>query len=131
MYGNRYWKTRVPKYQQEGWVLVARMHRRLNRGQFPKDGFKFDLEAMSCTCPAGQAIQKPIPPKAGRIAQKIAKKGSHFNGAIGELGQLRPLCTLAGPGKGQIAHLHPQERLLLEAWALQNSPLFQEYQEMR
>jgi hypothetical protein len=36
--------------------LVTKVARHGNRHQFPKEAFTIDLEAMSCTCPAGQGI---------------------------------------------------------------------------
>ena len=40
---------------------------------------------------------------------------------------MRPLCVAAGPGTGRTVRLHPQETLLQQAHALQQSEAFTEY----
>ena len=48
-------------FADEGRTLIARVPGRPNRKHFPKDDFRIDLEAGTCTCPAGQVT--PNPPK--------------------------------------------------------------------
>ena len=40
-------------FADAGRILIARMPGRPNRTHFPKEDFRIDLEAGSCTCPAG------------------------------------------------------------------------------
>ena len=54
-----------------------------------------------------------------------------FDGAVCEACELRARCNRVGSGKGRTVSLHPQERLLQEARALQASPAFKEYQSLR
>ena len=44
---------------------------------------------------------------------------------------MRPLCVAAGPGTGRTVRLHPQETLLKQAHALQQSEAFTEYRRRR
>jgi len=120
-------------FEQAGRKLIARVPRRPNRGFFPKEDFDIDLEAMTCTCPAGQVSDTLV--SAGR---RKARDGSYetgqafrFDGAVCDACELRARCTRVGPGKGRTVSLHPQERLLQEARALQASPAFKEYQRLR
>lgn len=55
----------------------------------------------------------------------------NFDGTGCDACELRAQCTRAGPGKGRTVSLHPQERLLQEARALQAGSDFQEHQQMR
>jgi hypothetical protein len=120
-------------FDQAGRKLIARVPRRPNRGFFPKEDFDIDLEAITCTCPAGQVTDMLV--SAGR---RKARDGSYetgqsfrFDGAVCGTCELRARCTRAGPWKGRMVSLHPQERLLQEARALQASPAFKEYQRLR
>ena len=120
-------------FDQAGRKLIARVPRRPNRGFFPKEDFDIDLEAMTCTCLAGQVSDTLV--SAGR---RKARDGSYetgqafrFDGAVCDACELRARCTRVGPGKGRTVSLHPQERLLQEAMALQASPAFKEYQHLR
>lgn len=121
------------QFDQAGRKLVARVPRRPNRGLFPKEDFEIDLEAMTCTCPAGQVTDRLVSigrtkPRSGEYKKGQAFK---FDVALCDACELRAQCTRAGPGKGRMVSLHPQERLLQEARALQRRPVFKEYQQMR
>jgi len=121
------------QFDQAGRKLVARVPKRPNRGLFPKEDFEIDLEAMTCSCPAGQVTGRLV--SIGRTKPRKGgyKKGQafQFDGALCDACELRAQCTRAGPGKGRMVSLHPQERLLQEARALQRSPAFKEYQRLR
>jgi hypothetical protein len=121
------------RFEQARRRLVARVPKRSNRGLFPKQAFKIDLEAMACTCPAGQVTNRLVSSGRGKSRTGEYKKGQafQFDGAICAACQLRASCTRARSGKGRMVSLHPQERLLQEARALQESPAFCEYQHMR
>ncbi|HHH81651.1 MAG TPA: hypothetical protein ENL35_01530, partial [Chloroflexi bacterium] len=88
---------------------------------------------MTCTCPAGQVTGTLV--TVGRTMPRTGEyeKGQafQFDGAVCDACELRAQCSRAGPGKGRTVSLHPQERLLQEARALQASPDFQQYQRMR
>lgn len=102
--------------------LVAKVPSASNRGYFPKTAFQLDLEALSCTCPGGQTTAD----------LKLFKAGGgqfQFVAAVCTACPLRAQCV-RGAG-GRTVQLHPQERLLQEARALQASPAFQEYRTRR
>jgi transposase len=121
------------EFHQAGRKLVAKVPKRPNRGLFPKEDFEIDLQSMTCTCPAGQVTDRLV--SVGRTKPRSGeyKKGQafRFDGAVCDACELRAQCTRAGPGKGRMVSLHPQERLLQEARALQRTPAFKEYQRMR
>ena len=120
-------------FEQAGRRLIARVPKRPNRGFFPKEDFEIDLEEMTCTCPAGQVTGTLV--TVGRTMPRTGEyeKGQafQFDGAVCHACELRAQCSRAGPGKGRTVSLHPQERLLQEARALQARPDFQQYQQMR
>ena len=81
-----------------------------------------DLEAMSATCPAGQATRdfKPNPAGGGQF---------RFAAAVCAACPRRAECV-RGSG-GRTVAVHPQERLLQAARALQASPAFAECRRRR
>ncbi len=113
--------------------LVAKVAGRGCRDQLTKDQFRIDLDQMTCTCPAGQITCTLI--RQGYWQDRAGERHSHwafaFDGMICAACHLRPECIKAKRGKGRTVHVHPQERLLQEARALQESPAFQEYRQMR
>jgi hypothetical protein len=116
-------------FEDAGRKLVAKVAPCRNGKQFSKDAFEIDLETLTCTCPAGQATRKLISDGRCRRGDDASapKKAFQFPGAACDGCELRSQCTRAGPGKGRTVALHPQEGLLQEARALQNSPEFSEY----
>jgi len=121
------------QFEEAGRKLVAKVAPRRNGKQFSKDAFEIDLEATTCRCPAGQVTAKLV--SSGRYREQDGQyrpgRVFQFPGEVCDACELRPQCTRAGPGKGRTVALHPQERLLQEARALQNSPRFREYNERR
>jgi hypothetical protein len=105
-----------------GRTLVAKVPNPSNQGCFPKTAFVLDLGAGSATCPAGQTSQdfKPSPTGGGQF---------RFDVAVCAACPLRPQCV-RGVG-GRTVSVHPQERLLQEARALQASPAFADYRRRR
>lgn len=119
-------------YADAGRKLVARVAPR-GGDQITKDQFQIDLEALSCTCPAGQTTRRLI--RRGysrdRGGKKHARQAFHFDGTICAACPLHAQCVKAKGGKGRTVGLHPQEGLLQEARALQSSPAFEEYSQKR
>jgi transposase len=105
-----------------GRTLVAKVPNPSNQGCFPKTAFVLDLEATSATCPAGQTTQDftSRPTGGGQF---------RFAATICAACPLRAQC-IRGVG-GRTVTVHPQERLLQEARALQDSPAFAEYRRRR
>ena len=58
-------------------------------------------------------------------------KAFQFDGAVCGVCPLRTQCVAAAPGTGRTVQLHPQEDLLQQARALQQSEAFDEYRQRR
>ena len=120
-------------FSDAGRTLIARVPGRPNRSHFPKEDFRIDLEAGTCTCPAGNITRTLLPAgrgrdSAGRVYQRVAFR---FDAAVCGVCPLRPQCLAAKPGTGWTVRLHPQEALLQQARALQQSEAFAEYRQRR
>ena len=120
-------------FSDAGRKLVARVPGRPNRQHFPKDDFFIDLEAGACTCPAGQVTHTIVP--AGRRTD-VAGRVHHlqafqFDGAVCRICPLRSQCIAAKGRKGRRVLIHPQEALLQQARALQQSAGYDEYRARR
>ena len=120
-------------FADAGRKLVARVPGRPNRKHFPKEDFVIDLVAGACTCPAGQITRQMVPmaTRTDLTGRTYKLGGFRFNGAVCDACVLRPQCVAARPGIGRTVRLHPQEALLQEARALQQSPAFTEYRQLR
>ena len=64
-------------FADAGRTLIARVPGRPNRSHFPKEDFRIDLEAGTCTCPAGNITRTLLPAgrgrdSAGRVYQRVA-----------------------------------------------------------
>jgi hypothetical protein len=113
--------------------LIAKVADRGRKDQIHKSQFRIDLVAMTCTCPAGHTTATLIPTgywldKAG---QKQPRKSFAFPVEICASCPLCPQCIKAKANRGRTVQLHPQEGLLQQARAFQNSPEFQSYRQMR
>ena len=120
-------------FADAGRKLVARVPGRPDRKHFPKDDFVIDLAAGSCTCPAGQVTHTIVPAgkrtdAAGRVHRLQAFQ---FDGAECRTCPLRSQCIAAKGRKGRRVLIHPQEGLLQEARALQQSAAYDEYRARR
>ena len=120
-------------FEQAGRKLVAKVGHPRNQGQFTKEAFQIDLEAGTCTCPAGEVTHTTVPcgTHKDRNGRTISQRAFQFEAAVCDGCSLRPACTRARPGQGRVVAIHPQERLIQEARALQASPEFGEYREKR
>ena len=120
-------------FADAGRTLIARVPGRPNRSHFPKEDFHIDLEAGSCTCPAGQVTRTIVP--VGRRTDQMGRtyrlKAFRFDAAVCGACPLRSQCLAAKPGTGRTVRLHPQEALLQQARALQHSEGFTEYRQRR
>ena len=100
--------------------LVAKVPAMTNRGRFPKTDFTIDLEAGTCTCPAGQVSVD---------LRGTKQRSFQFAAAVCGACPLRPQCV-RGQG-GRTIQLHPRERLIQAARAYQHSPPFRDCQRRR
>ena len=95
---------------------MAKAPGRPNRTHFPKDAFRIDLESGSCTCPAGNVTRTMLPTR---------KRDGHLDRTYSFFRFDAAVCG-ACP-----LRLHPQETLLQQAHALQQSEAFTEYRRRR
>ena len=120
-------------FADAGRKLVARVPGRPDRQRFPKDDFVVDLAAGSCTCPAGQATHNIVP--AGKRTDAAGRvhhlRAFQFDGSKCMTCPLRSQCISARGRKGRWVLIHPQEALLQEAQALQQSAAYDEYRGRR
>ena len=122
-------------FADAGRTLIARVPGRPNRKHFPKEDFHIDLEAGSCTCPAGNVTRRirPLGTRTTATGRTHQLKAFQFDGAVCGVCPLRPECVAAVSGTGRTVqlHPHPQEALLQQARALQQSEAFGEYRQRR
>ncbi|HEV2752757.1 MAG TPA: IS1182 family transposase [Solirubrobacteraceae bacterium] len=116
-----------------GRALVAKVPQRRGQAHFPKDDFLIDLDAMTCTCPAGQECRTVAAIGSGRRygTPGVALRGFRFDAATCDACPLRPSCVRARPGRGRLVMLHPREALLQAARAFQRGPAFAPYRRLR
>ena len=120
-------------FADAGRQLVAKVPGRPNRSHFPKDDFHLDLAAGSCTCPAGQVTHAMV--SAGKRTDAAGRvyrlQAFQFDGAVCRECPLRSQCIAAKGRQGRRVLIHPQEALLQQARALQQSPAYDEYRARR
>ena len=120
-------------FADAGRSLIAKVPGRPNKTHFPKEDFKIDLEAGTCTCPAGNVTQtlRTAGSRTARSGRSYLAQRFQFDAAVCGVCPLRSQCVAAGDGKGRTVSLHPQEALLQQARALQHSEAFDEYRQRR
>jgi hypothetical protein len=120
-------------FAQAGRPLVAKVPNRRGQAYFPKEDFTIDLATMTCVCPAGQECRQVVTIGWGDRygAPGVPRQAFQFDGAVCDGCPLRPSCVRARPGRGRTVTLHPQEALLQEARALQQSEEFAPYRKLR
>ena len=120
-------------FADAGRRLVAKAPGRPDRKHFPKNDFHLDLAAGSCTGPAGQVTHTIVPAgkrtdRAGRVYRLQAFQ---FDGAVCWVCPLRSQCIAAQGRQGRRVLIHPQEGMLQQARALQQSADYDEYRARR
>ena len=120
-------------FADAGRRLVAKAPGRPNRSHFPKHDFHLDLAAGSCTCPAGQVTHTIVPAgkRTDRTGRTYRLQAFQFDGAECRACPLRSQCIAAQGRKGRRVQIHPQEGLLQQARALQQSAAYDEYRARR
>ena len=120
-------------FADAGRRLVAKVPGRPNRTHFPKEDFRIDLEAGSCTCPAGNVARRIVSfgTRTGPAGRTHRLKVFRFDAAVCGVCPLRSQCVAGSSGAGRTVQLHPQEALLQQARALQRSEAFAKYRERR
>ena len=120
-------------FADAGRQLVAKVPGRPNRKHFPRHDFHLDLAAGSCTCPAGQVTRTIVP--AGKRTDRTGRvhrlQAFQFDGAVCGVCPLRSQCIAAQGRQGRRVLIHPQEGMLQQARALQQSADYDEYRARR
>ena len=118
-------------FADAGRTLIARVPGRPNRTHFPKEDFCIDLESGSCTGPAGPVARRIVSmgTRTGPAGRTYRLEAFRFDAAVCGVCPLRSQCLAAKPGTGRTVQLHPQEALLQQARALQQSEAFAEYRQ--
>lgn len=116
-----------------GRDLVAKVPGRPDKPFFPKEDFRIDLEAGTCTCPAGVVTQARhrIRGYSDGKGGRVRPLGFVFDARICAACELRPHCIASKKGQGRTVCVHPQEALLQKARALQESEAFSELKKRR
>ena len=120
-------------FVEAGRTLIAPVASHRRPDQLSKEEFQLDLDQGTCTCPAQHVTRKVITLgyQSDRAGQRVPRHAFAFDPALCAACPSRPQCVRAkGPG-GRVVRLHPQERLLQEARALQNSEAFKPYRRAR
>ena len=120
-------------FADAGRRLVAKVPGRPDRKHFPKNDFHLDLAAGSCTCPAGQVTHAIVPAgkRTDRTGRVYRLQAFQFDGAVCGVCPLRSQCIAAKGRQGRRVLIHPQEALLQQARALQQSADYDEYRVRR
>ncbi len=120
-------------FADAGRTLIAKVPGRPNKAYFPKEDFRIDLAAVTCTCPAGNVTStlRTTGTRTNRLGQVYPSQSFQFDPAVCGLCPRRPQCVVAGEGKGRTVALHPQEMLLQQARTFQQSEAFAEYRQRR
>ena len=120
-------------FADAGRRLVAKVPGRPNRSHFPKNDFHLDLAAGSCTCPAGRVTHTIVPAgkRTDRTGRTYRLQAFQFDGAVCRVCPLRSQCIAAQGRQGRRVLIHPQEALLQQARALQQSAAYDEYRARR
>jgi hypothetical protein len=113
--------------------LIAKVTDHGRKDQIQKSQFRIDLEAMTCTCPAGHTTATLVTTGSWRDKNRKKQPGKSFAFSVETCTAcpLRTQCIKTKVSRGRKVQLHPQEELLQQARAFQNSPEFQPYRQMR
>ena len=111
----------------------AKVPGRPNKACFPKEDFQIDLEAGTCTCPAGNVTHtlRTFGTRTNRLGRTYLARSFQFDPAVCGVCPLRSQCVAARYGAGRTVALHPQEALLQQARDFQRSEGFAEYRRLR
>ena len=86
-------------FADAGRTLIARVPGRPNRTHLPKEDFHIELEAGSCTCPAGNVTRTMVPAgrRTGQTGRTYRLEAFRFDAAVCGVCPLRSQCVAAKP----------------------------------
>jgi len=120
-------------FKERGCELVVKVPRGGRPGYFAKGDFKIDLEQGAVTCPAGQTTRKwkLKRVRTGTRGERVAVKQFEFAAEQCRGCVHYRQCVSSKLGKGRSIVLHPEEGLLQEARAYQETAAFREDTKLR
>ena len=120
-------------FADAGRTLIAKVPGRPRKDHFPKEDFQIDLAAGACTCPAGQVTHtlRTMGTRTNRLGQTYPVQSFQFDPKVCGVCPLQSKRIASRKGKGRTLTLHPQEVLLQQARAFQQSEDFAEYRQRR
>jgi hypothetical protein len=120
-------------FKEHGCELVVKVPRGGKPGYFAKGDFKIDLEHDCVTCPAGQTTRKWKLKKVRRGVRGECVAVKQFEFAAEQCRGCAHYrqCVSSKLGKGRSIVLHPEEGLLQEARAYQETAAFREDTKLR
>jgi len=121
------------EFKEHGCELVVKVPRGGKPGYYAKGDFKIDLEQDAVTCPAGQTTRKWKLKKVRRgvRGECVAVKQFEFAAEQCRGCVHYRQCVSSKLGKGRSVALHPEEGLLQEARAYQETAAFREDTKLR
>jgi hypothetical protein len=124
------------QFKEAGIELRAKVAVQGNNGEhFKKSDFQIDLEANTCTCPAGQTTSevRPLGWRDGKGGSKVRQKAYVFAKEVCAGCPLKQSCFKQSEKRnwGRAVYRHPQEALLQEAREWQQSPDFDRFRKER
>lgn len=124
------------RFREAGIELRAKVPVQGNHGEhFKKSEFQIDLEANTCTCPAGQTTSdvRPIGWRKGKDGRQVRQEAFVFAAEVCAGCPLKESCFKQSPNRsrGRVVYRHPQEALLQEAREWQQGPEFDRFRKQR
>jgi len=121
------------EFKKQGCELVAKVPRGGKPGYFAKGDFKIDLEQGTVTCPAGQTTRKwkLKRVRTGTRGEVVAVKQFEFAAKQCRGCVHYRQCVSGKRGQGRTITLHPEEELMQQARAYQETAAFREDTRLR
>jgi len=121
------------EFADAGIKLVAKVPSRPNGKHFAKQDFQIDPIAKTCVCPAGNTCSNLVKLSSIRVSDDKTqeKRGFRFDRDLCANCPLLPQCVKSKSGQGRTVSLHPQEAMLQDARAFQQSDEFAPYRKSR
>ena len=120
-------------FKEQGCELVVKVPRGGRPGYFAKGDFQIDLEQDAVTCPAGQTTRKwkLKRVRTGTRGERVTVKQFEFAAEQCRGCVHYRQCVSSKLGKGRSVTLHPEEELMQEARAYQETAAFREDTKLR
>jgi hypothetical protein len=114
------------EFKEHDCELVAKVPRGGRPGYYAKGDFKIDLEHGTVTCPAGQVTSEWKLVQTEVQGERVAVKRFEFAAERCRACPHYRQCVSGKRGKGRSVTLHPEEELLQQARAYQETAAFRE-----